>query len=191
MLFNVCNCVSASSLAASYGPLCAGGAGFVSAVIATLAAIAKTAPAKTLRGSVPEVDRLAVRMVTDNIVIQFVPTEKRDGLTIERRTGSNTGQDKPPRAARSGEWGVGMRAEPRRGVAAGAPLDGEAVALFSRHELDDDVVGDHAHRQPVHLRHRATQRFRRRRLGDGGERCDHRRDEAGAAGAERAVARGQ
>jgi len=115
MLFNVCNCVSASSLAASYGPLCAGGAGFVSAVIGTLVASAKTAPAKTLRGSVPEVDRLAVRMVTDNIVIQFVPTEKRDGLTIERRTGSNTAPDKPPHAALNGEWGLAMHAESRRG----------------------------------------------------------------------------
>jgi 7,8-dihydropterin-6-yl-methyl-4-(beta-D-ribofuranosyl)aminobenzene 5'-phosphate synthase len=114
MLFNVCNCVSASSLAASYGPLCAGGAGFVSAVIATLAAIAKTAPAKTLRGAVPEVDRLAVRMVTDNIVIQFVPTEKRDGLTIERKSG-NTSPDKPPRTILNGEWGLAMHAESKRG----------------------------------------------------------------------------
>src|SRR5450830_204417 len=115
MLFNVCNCVSASSLAASYGPLCVGGAGFVSAVIGTLVASAKTAPAKTLRGSVPEVDRLAVRMVTDNIVIQFVPTDKRDGLSIERRTGSNTAPDKPPHAALNGEWGLAMHAESRRG----------------------------------------------------------------------------
>src|SRR5665811_110675 len=115
MLFNVCNCVSASSLAASYGPLCAGGAGFVSAVIATLAAIAKTAPAKTLRGEVPVVDRLAVRIVTDNVVIQFVPTEKRDGLTIERRTGSNTAPDRPPRTALNGEWGLAMHAQSERG----------------------------------------------------------------------------
>ena len=109
MLFNVCNCVSASSLAA--GTLGAGGAGFVSAVIATLAAGARTQAAKTLRGDVPEVERLAVRMVTDNIVMQFVPTEKRDGLVIERRTGSNTSPDRPPRAALNGEWGLAMHAE--------------------------------------------------------------------------------
>jgi 7,8-dihydropterin-6-yl-methyl-4-(beta-D-ribofuranosyl)aminobenzene 5'-phosphate synthase len=112
MLFNLCNCVPASSVAA--GTLCAGGAGFVSAVIATLAAGAKTAPAKTLRGAVPEVDRLAVRMVTDNIVIQFVPTEKRDGLTIERRSG-NTVPDKPPRTILNGEWGLAMYAESQAG----------------------------------------------------------------------------
>jgi 7,8-dihydropterin-6-yl-methyl-4-(beta-D-ribofuranosyl)aminobenzene 5'-phosphate synthase len=113
MLFNLCNCVPATSSLAA-GTLCAGGAGFVSAVIATLAAGAKTAPAKTLRGAVPVVDRLAVRMVTDNIVIQFVPTEKRDGLTIERRSG-NTVPDKPPRTILNGEWGLAMYAESQAG----------------------------------------------------------------------------
>lgn len=94
----------------SAGALCSGGAGFVSAVIATLAAGAKTAPAKSLGKAVPQVDRLAVRMVTDNIVIQFIPTEKRDGLTIERKSG-NTVPDKPPRTILNGEWGLAMHAQ--------------------------------------------------------------------------------
>ena len=94
----------------SAGALCSGGAGFVSAVIATLAASAKTAPAKSLGKAVPQVDRLAVRMVTDNIVIQFIPTEKRDGLTIERKSG-NTSPDKPPRTILNGEWGLAMHAQ--------------------------------------------------------------------------------
>lgn len=114
MLFNVCNCGSLPSLAANAGSLCAGGAGFVSAMMATLAASARTAPAKTLRGEVPVVDRLAVRIVTDNIVIQFVPTEKRDGLTIERRSG-NTSPDRPPRAMLNGEWGLAMHVQSHRG----------------------------------------------------------------------------
>src|ERR1035441_5029042 len=108
MLFNVCNC--GPSLAANFAHVCGGGAGFVSAVIATLAASAKTAPAKTLGKAVPQVDRLAVRMVTDNIVIQFVPTEKRAGLTIERRSG-NTVPDKPPRTILNGEWGLARSEE--------------------------------------------------------------------------------
>ncbi|MSO68653.1 MAG: MBL fold metallo-hydrolase [Pseudolabrys sp.] len=95
--------------------LCAGGAGFVSAVIATLAAGAKTAPAKTLGKAVPQVDRLAVRMVTDNIVIQFLLNEQRDGLTIERKSG-NTSPDKPPRAILNGEWGLAMHAQSHRGT---------------------------------------------------------------------------
>ena len=79
-------------------------------MIGTLAASARTAPAKTLKGAVPEVDQLAVRIVTDNIVIQFVPTEKRDGVTIERRSG-NTRPDAPPRTILNGEWGLAMHAQ--------------------------------------------------------------------------------
>jgi 7,8-dihydropterin-6-yl-methyl-4-(beta-D-ribofuranosyl)aminobenzene 5'-phosphate synthase len=115
MLFNLCNCTSPAALAEAYGPLCGGGAGFISAVIATLAASARTAPAKTLRGDVPVVDRLAVRMVTDNIVIQFLPNETRDGLMIERKSG-NTHPDKPPRTVLRGEWGLGMQAQSFRGA---------------------------------------------------------------------------
>ena len=82
MLFNLCNCATPI---ASAGPLCMGGAGFVAAVMATLAANARTREAKMLRGNVPEVDRVAVRVVTDNLTQLFVPEELRDGLTIERR----------------------------------------------------------------------------------------------------------
>lgn len=109
MLFGPC-ANSAAPFLPSVGSLCAGGAGFVTAVMATLAANARTQPAKTLGRAVPEVDRLAVRIVTDNIVIQFVPNEKRDGLTIERR-GGNTRPDQPPRHVLNGEWGLSMYAQ--------------------------------------------------------------------------------
>ena len=59
--------------------------------------------------------RRIVRIVTDNIVIQFVPNEQRRDLTIERRTGGNTRPDAPPYAALNGEWGLSMHAESRRG----------------------------------------------------------------------------
>jgi 7,8-dihydropterin-6-yl-methyl-4-(beta-D-ribofuranosyl)aminobenzene 5'-phosphate synthase len=110
MLFNVCNCVSPAGLPADIGSFCAGGAGFVSAVMATLAASSRTQPARTLQGDVPMVDKLAVRIVTDNIVIQFVQTEKRDGLTVERKSG-NTFPDKLPRHILNGEWGLAMHAQ--------------------------------------------------------------------------------
>ncbi len=109
MLFGPC-ANSAAPFLPNVGSLCAGGAGFVTAVMATLAASARTQPAKTLGRAVPEVDRLAVRIVTDNIVIQFVPNEKRDGLTIERR-GGNTRPDQPPRHVLNGEWGLSMYAQ--------------------------------------------------------------------------------
>src|SRR6187399_1982356 len=100
MLFGGCNCIPDP---AALGSLCAGGAGFVSAMMAAMVAGARTSEARPLGLKVPEVDRLAVRIVTDNIVIQFVPNEKRGGLTIERR-GGNTTPDAPPRTALNGEW---------------------------------------------------------------------------------------
>jgi 7,8-dihydropterin-6-yl-methyl-4-(beta-D-ribofuranosyl)aminobenzene 5'-phosphate synthase len=110
MLFNLCQCGPA--LAAS--SLCAGGAGFVAAMIGALAAAERTQTAKPLGRAVPEVDWLGVRVVSDNVVIQFVPAETRDGLVIERRSG-NTRPDRPPKTALRGEWGLAMHAESKRG----------------------------------------------------------------------------
>ena len=42
-------------------------------------------------------DRLAVRVVTDNVVIQFVPPETHGGIAIERLAGGNIKPDAPPR----------------------------------------------------------------------------------------------
>jgi 7,8-dihydropterin-6-yl-methyl-4-(beta-D-ribofuranosyl)aminobenzene 5'-phosphate synthase len=114
MLFGGCNCAPGTSLLSAYGSLCAGGAGFVSAMIGAMVAGARTADAPKLGRTVPEVDRLAVRMVTDNIVIQFVPPETRHGVGIERRSGGNTKPDTPPRAALNGEWGLAMHAQSHR-----------------------------------------------------------------------------
>jgi 7,8-dihydropterin-6-yl-methyl-4-(beta-D-ribofuranosyl)aminobenzene 5'-phosphate synthase len=108
MLFNLCNCVAPSAFGA-------GSAGFVTAMMAALAASGRTQAAKTLRGEVPVVDQLAVRIVTDNVIIQFVPNLKRDGLTIERNNG-NTHPDQPPRTVLNGEWGLAMYAESKRGT---------------------------------------------------------------------------
>ena len=64
-------------------------------------------------------------------------------------------------------------------------LDGQAVALFGLHELDDDIVGDDAHRQFIDHRHIALQCLRRLGALAGGQGRHHRRDETGAAGAQR------
>ena len=115
MLFGPCAQDAAATFLPATSSLCAGGAGFVTAMMATLAANARTAPAKTLGRAVPVVDRLAVRMVTDNIVIQFLPNEKHDGLVIERKSG-NTKPDRPPRTILNGEWGLAMQAESQAGA---------------------------------------------------------------------------
>jgi hypothetical protein len=75
MLFGPCAQDATASFLPATSSLCAGGVGFVTAMMATLAASSRVAPAKTLGRAVPEVDRLAVHIVTDNVVIQFVPTE--------------------------------------------------------------------------------------------------------------------
>ena len=113
MLFGGCNC-GPGSLVSAYGSLCAGGAGFVSAMIGAMVANARTANAPDLGREVPEVDRLGVVMVTDNIVIQFVPPETRYGVTIERRVGGNLTHEAPPRTALNGEWGLSMLAQSHR-----------------------------------------------------------------------------
>ena len=114
MLFGGCSRVSGSTLLPHLGTLCAGGAGFSSAMVAAMVANAQTGPARTIGRSVPEVDRLAVRIITDNVIIQFVPSEKRDGLTIERRSGSNTTPNTKPRTALNAEWGLSMYAQSHR-----------------------------------------------------------------------------
>lgn len=114
MLFGGCACGPGSPLLSELAPLCAGGAGFVSAVIGTMIANSQAAPARALGRAIPEVDRLAVRMVTDNVVMQFVRSETRDGVAIERRTGGNTRPDAPPRKALNGEWGLSMHAQSHR-----------------------------------------------------------------------------
>jgi 7,8-dihydropterin-6-yl-methyl-4-(beta-D-ribofuranosyl)aminobenzene 5'-phosphate synthase len=87
----------------------------VSALIGTLVGASRTARAQALGSQVPEVDQLAVRIVTDNRVVLFVPSEKRADLSIERRLGPNLSPDAPPRTDLLGEFGLSMHAESHRG----------------------------------------------------------------------------
>lgn len=114
MLFGPCNCTTHSSSLSRRGLLCAGGAGFVSALVATLVGSGRTAQAQTLGGGVPEVDFLSVRMIDDVSARFYVPSHKLDGLTVERAPRDET-PDAPPRATLLGEWGLSMLAQSRRG----------------------------------------------------------------------------
>jgi 7,8-dihydropterin-6-yl-methyl-4-(beta-D-ribofuranosyl)aminobenzene 5'-phosphate synthase len=115
MLFGTCSCLPAASSVSRRGLLCAGGGGFVAALIGTLVNSSRMAQAQALASKPPEVDSLAVRIVTDNQLIKFIPTEKRDGLTIERNPGGNLSKDTPPSVESIGEWGLSMHAQSRRG----------------------------------------------------------------------------
>lgn len=114
MLVRACNCGPGPLLTSRRGLLCAGGAGFVTAMIASLTGSLRTAQAQMLASAPPEVDSVAVRIVTDNQIVKWIPTEKRDGLTIERRPGGNLSPDAPPSVDLVAEWGLSMHAESRR-----------------------------------------------------------------------------
>ncbi|TMJ85426.1 MAG: MBL fold metallo-hydrolase, partial [Alphaproteobacteria bacterium] len=83
----------------------------MTALIGTLASSSRIARAQALASKPPEVDSLAVRIVTDNQIIKWIPTEKRDGLTIERRPGGNLRPDAAPSVDLVAEWGLSMHAE--------------------------------------------------------------------------------
>jgi 7,8-dihydropterin-6-yl-methyl-4-(beta-D-ribofuranosyl)aminobenzene 5'-phosphate synthase len=114
MLFSPCTCDPGALSMSRRRLLCGGGAGFVSTLIATLVSSSRVARAQAL-SKPAELDRLAVRIVTDNQLIKFIPTEKRNGLTIERNPGGNLSKDAPPSVELVGEWGLSMHAESRRG----------------------------------------------------------------------------
>ena len=114
MLFGSCNCMTRPSSFSRRSLLRAGGASFVSALVSTMIGSGRTAQAETLSEAVPEVDRLSVRIVTDIMVRRNVPSEKVEGLTVER-AGPNEIPDAPPRSTLVGEWGLSMHAESHRG----------------------------------------------------------------------------
>ena len=65
MFIGTCNCDPRTLSMSRRGLLCAGGAGFVTALIGTLAGSSRTARAQELASKPPEVDSVAVRIVTD------------------------------------------------------------------------------------------------------------------------------
>jgi 7,8-dihydropterin-6-yl-methyl-4-(beta-D-ribofuranosyl)aminobenzene 5'-phosphate synthase len=91
----------------------AGGFGFVAALVDTMIGSGRTAQAKTLSATVPEVDRLSVRIVDDIIARRYGTSQKLDGLSIERMQGNET-PDAAPHATLVGEWGLSMHAESQR-----------------------------------------------------------------------------
>ena len=119
MLFSkTCGCVSPRLSYRRNGDfdrrdiLCAGGAGFITALVATLIGASKMARAQALGSTVPQVDRLAIRIVTDNYVFFFAPKEKLKDLTVERLGPQLTEQ--PPRKDLAAEFGLSFHVETQR-----------------------------------------------------------------------------
>jgi 7,8-dihydropterin-6-yl-methyl-4-(beta-D-ribofuranosyl)aminobenzene 5'-phosphate synthase len=116
---NVCDCLRQRPFTAEEMSLdrrdllCVGGAGFLTTLVATLVGASKTARAQPL-GKVPEVDRVAVRIITDNYTWIFDPPQKLDDFLIER-LGPNTVPNQPPHTNLVAEFGLSMHAESHRG----------------------------------------------------------------------------
>lgn len=154
MLFGSCNCPTPASFMSRRRVLCAGGAGFISALVGTLASSGRTARAQALSGPVPEVDQLSVRILDDVTAPFYVPSHKLEGLTVERASRAER-PDAPPTTSLVGEWGLSMLAQSRRGSQdrsllidfgySPATLLNNMALLKVRPETIDAMVLSHGH----------------------------------------------
>jgi 7,8-dihydropterin-6-yl-methyl-4-(beta-D-ribofuranosyl)aminobenzene 5'-phosphate synthase len=95
--------------------VCGGGAAMFSAIIATLMGGAKPVRAQTIGGSVPEVDRVAVRVLVDSYQFAVAPSRKLTDVDIEH-FGWGISDNKPPGKTLISEFGLSMHVESRRGT---------------------------------------------------------------------------
>src|SRR5258708_14968297 len=93
--------------------LCGGGASILSGMLATLLAGAKPVRAEAVTGSLPELDRVAVRIVIDSYQFAVAPSRKLPNLDVQHFGWGLS--DKPPRRTLVSEFGLAMQVESRRG----------------------------------------------------------------------------
>jgi len=95
--------------------VCGGGATLFSAIVATLMGGARPVRAETIPGKVPEIDRVAVRVVVDSYQFAVAPSRKVSDVEIEH-FGWGIGGGKPPGKTLISEFGLSMHVESRRGT---------------------------------------------------------------------------
>jgi len=95
--------------------VCGGGAAFFGAMIASLLGGTKPLRAEPVSGALPEIDGLAVRVVTDSYQFAVAPSRKLDDVDIQH-FGWGIGGDKPPGRTLMSEFGLSMHVESRRGT---------------------------------------------------------------------------
>jgi 7,8-dihydropterin-6-yl-methyl-4-(beta-D-ribofuranosyl)aminobenzene 5'-phosphate synthase len=93
--------------------LCGGGAVVFGVLIESLLHGARPARAAALTGSVPEVDRLAVRIVVDSYQLAVAPNAKAGNVEIQRYGFALS--DQPPHKAIISEFGLSLHVESQRG----------------------------------------------------------------------------
>lgn len=95
--------------------VCGGGAAMFSAIVGTLMGSAKPVHAETIAGPVPEIDRVAVRVVVDSYQFAVAPSRKIADVEIEH-FGWGIGGGKPPGKTLISEFGLSMHVESQRGT---------------------------------------------------------------------------
>jgi len=95
--------------------ICGGGAALFSAVVTTLIGSGKPVRAEAVAGKVPEIDRVAVRVVVDSYQFAVAPSRKVSDVEIEH-FGWGIGGGKPPGKTLISEFGLSMHVESRRGT---------------------------------------------------------------------------
>jgi 7,8-dihydropterin-6-yl-methyl-4-(beta-D-ribofuranosyl)aminobenzene 5'-phosphate synthase len=93
--------------------VCGGGAAMFCAIVTALIGSSKPVKAEAISGSVPELDRVAVRVVVDSYQFAVAPSRKLADVDIEH-FGWGVSGDKPP----GRRWSVSSasRCTPRRGA---------------------------------------------------------------------------
>jgi 7,8-dihydropterin-6-yl-methyl-4-(beta-D-ribofuranosyl)aminobenzene 5'-phosphate synthase len=94
--------------------LCGGGAAVFAAMMTSLLRGSRLARAQTIAGSVPEVDRVSIRVAVDSYLLAVVATKKVGSVEIQH-FGWGLTPDKPPSRTLISEFGLSMHAESQRG----------------------------------------------------------------------------
>jgi 7,8-dihydropterin-6-yl-methyl-4-(beta-D-ribofuranosyl)aminobenzene 5'-phosphate synthase len=95
--------------------VCGGGAAMFTAIVAMLMGGAKPVRAETISGAVPEIDRVAIRVIVDSYQFAVAPSRKVTDVDIEH-FGWGIGGGKPPGKTLISEFGLSMHVESRRGT---------------------------------------------------------------------------
>lgn len=93
--------------------VCGGGATVLSVILAMLLGGSKPVRAEAVTGSLPELDRVAVRIVIDSYQFAVAPNRKLPNLDVQHFGWGLS--DKPPRKTLVSEFGLAMHVESRRG----------------------------------------------------------------------------
>jgi 7,8-dihydropterin-6-yl-methyl-4-(beta-D-ribofuranosyl)aminobenzene 5'-phosphate synthase len=95
------------------GFVCGSGASVLGLILATILGGSKPVRAEAVTASLPELDRVAVRIVIDSYQFAVAPSRKLPNLDVQHFGWGLS--DKPPRKTLVSEFGLAMHVESRRG----------------------------------------------------------------------------